>query len=77
MRSLDQTVLPVEHMDEVLREALAITDPNHFLEVGDGIHEIEDIYLVRGMPPHPTHPKHPALPTLPTDGELPHPAGVN
>jgi ATP-dependent Lon protease len=65
-------LIPVEHMDEVLREALAITDANHFLEVADGIHEIEDIYLVRGMPPHP-----PALTPLPTGSELPHSAGVN
>ncbi len=57
-------LIPVTHMDEVLREALVVTDPNRFLEVGDGIHEIEEIYIVPGRPSRPTT-------------ELPHPAGVN
>ena len=65
-------LIPVEHMDEVLREALVVTDPNRFLEVGDGIHEIEDIYLVPGMHPHPL-----PLPLSNERGELTHPAGVN
>ncbi len=65
-------LIPVEHMDEVLREALVVTDPNHFLEVGDGIHEIEDIYLVPGMHPHPL-----PLPLSNERSELTHPAGVN
>jgi ATP-dependent Lon protease len=58
-------LVPVTHMDEVLREALMFGDANRFLEVGDGIHEIEEIYLVPG---HATRP---------ATTELPHPAGVN
>ncbi|HNM47865.1 MAG TPA: hypothetical protein PKH51_12665, partial [Candidatus Sumerlaeota bacterium] len=58
-------LIPVTHMDEVLREALVVTDPNRFLADGDGIHEIEEIYIVPGHPPRPT------------TTELPHPAGVN
>ena len=54
---------PVEHMDEVLKYALAVPDPEHFLEEGDGIHEIEDIYIAPGG--------------LKQTTELPHPAGVN
>ena len=57
-------IIPVEHMDEVLRYALAVDNPEHFLEEGDGVHEIEEIYLVPG-----------GLKRLTT--ELPHPAGVN
>jgi ATP-dependent Lon protease len=57
------TIYPVEHMDEVLRRALAVPNPEHFLEAGDGIHEVEDIYLVPGG--------------LKQTMELPHPAGVN
>jgi ATP-dependent Lon protease len=59
------TIIPVEHMDQVLRHALAVENPEHFLEEGDGIHEIEDIYLVPGG----------GLKQATT--ELPHPAGVN
>jgi ATP-dependent Lon protease len=58
------TIIPVEHMDEVLKHALAIDNPDHFLEDGDGIHEVEDIYLVPGGLKEATT-------------ELPHPAGVN
>ena len=57
-------LITVSHMDEVLREALVVTDPDRFLDVGDGIHEIEEIYIVPGHHPRPTT-------------ELPHPAGVN
>ena len=59
------TIIPVEHMDQVLRHALAVENPEHFLEEGDGIHEIDDIYLVPGG-----HLKQATT-------ELPHPAGVN
>jgi len=58
-------ILLVDHMDEVLRQALAVPDPDQFLEATDGIHEIEDIYLAPG-----------GLKTQMTT-ELPHPAGVN
>ena len=58
------TIIPVEHMDEVLKHALAVENPDHFLEEGDGIHEIEEIYLVPGGLKEATT-------------ELPHPAGVN
>jgi len=54
---------PVEHMDEVLKFALAVPDPEHFLEDADGIHEIEEIYITPGG--------------LKQTTELPHPAGVN
>jgi len=57
------TIYPVEHMDEVLKHALAVSDPEHFLEEGDGIHEVEDIYIAPGG--------------LKPNTELPHPAGVN
>ncbi len=57
------TIRPVEHMDEVLKYALAVPNPEHFLEEGDGIHEIEDIYIAPGG--------------LKQTTELPHPAGVN
>ncbi len=57
-------IIPVEHMDEVLRHALAVENPEHFLEEGDGIHEVEDIYLVPGGLKQATN-------------DLPHPAGVN
>ena len=57
-------IVPVEHMDEVLKEALAVPDAEHFLEAGDGIHEIEDIYITPGGIAQQTT-------------ELPHPAGVN
>jgi len=58
------TIIPVEHMDEVLQHALAVDNPEHFLEEGDGIHEIEDIYIVPGGLKRATT-------------ELAHPAGVN
>jgi ATP-dependent Lon protease len=58
------TIITAEHMDEVLRYALAVDNPERFLEEGDGIHEIEDIYLVPGGIKQATT-------------ELPHPAGVN
>jgi ATP-dependent Lon protease len=56
-------IVPVEHMDEVLKHALAVPDPDHFLEAGDGIHEIEDIYITPGG--------------LKQTTEVPHTAGVN
>ncbi len=43
---------------------VAVDDPEHFLEEGDGIHEIEDIYIVPG-----------GIKQATTD--VPHPAGVN
>ena len=57
-------IITVEHMDEVLKQALAVDDPDHFLEEGDGSHEIEDLYIVPGGVKRP-------------QTELPHPAGVN
>ncbi|MHA7838128.1 MAG: endopeptidase La [bacterium] len=56
-------IVLAEHMDEVLKCALAVPDPEHFLEAADGIHEIEDIYIAPGG--------------LKQTTELPHPAGVN
>ena len=58
------TIHVVEHMDEVLKLALAVPDPDHFLEEGDGIHEVEEIYIAHTGSNPPTT-------------ELPHPAGVN
>ncbi len=58
------TIIPVEHMDEVLKLALRVDDPAHFLNEDDGVHEIEEIYLVEG-----------GLKQAMT--ELSHPAGVN
>jgi ATP-dependent Lon protease len=58
------TIIPVEHMDEVLKLALCVDAPSPFLGDDDGIHEIEDIYLVPG-----------GLKQVTT--ELPHPVGVN
>ncbi|MFL2936750.1 MAG: endopeptidase La [Myxococcota bacterium] len=55
-------VILVEHMDEVLAEALAVSDPDTFLQAG--IHELDDIYEVPRGPVEST-------------GDLPHPAGVN
>ncbi len=57
------TVIAVDHMDEVLKHALAVPNPDHFLEEGDGIHEVEEIYLTSGGVNQTT--------------ELPHPAGPN
>ena len=37
------TIIPVEHVDEVLARALAIPDPGNFLS--DEVHEIDDIYI--------------------------------
>jgi predicted ATP-dependent protease len=58
------TIIPVEHMDEVLRLALRAEGPGQFLDEDDGIHEIEEIYLASGGLKQATT-------------ELPHPAGVN
>jgi ATP-dependent Lon protease len=58
------TLIPVQHMDEVLQHALAVPNPERFLEDGDGIHEIEEIYIAAGELKQPTT-------------ELPHPAGPN
>ena len=57
-------IIIAEHMDEVLRNALAVPNPDHFLEDADGIHEIEDIYIAPGGLARAT-------------AEVPHPAGVN
>jgi ATP-dependent Lon protease len=57
-------IITVEHIDDVLKHALAVDDPDHFLEGGDGSHEIEDLYIVPGGVKRP-------------QTELPHPAGVN
>ena len=35
-------------MDEVLKHALAVPNPEHFLEDANGIHEVEEIYLTPG-----------------------------
>jgi ATP-dependent Lon protease len=43
------TIIPVEHMDEVLPAALAARDPAALLRAGD--HTIEDIYEVPPPPP--------------------------
>jgi ATP-dependent Lon protease len=56
------TIIPVEHMDEVLAHALAVSDPGTFLQAG--VHDLDEIYEV---------PRSPAA--SPTD--VPHPAGVN
>ncbi len=50
------TIIPVEHMDEVLANALAVADPSTFLK--DGSHDFDDIYEVPTNPtetsvPHP------------------------
>jgi len=58
------TIHPVEHMDEVLNFALAVPNPEHFLAEGDGIHEIEEIYIAPGG-------------IARTTTDVPHPAGVN
>ncbi len=55
-------IIPVEHMDEVLALALAVSDPDTFLQ--SGIHELDDIYEVPRGP-------------VETTGTVPHPAGVN
>jgi len=54
-------IVMVEHMDEVLAQALAVDDPARFLREGD--HAIEDIYEVPAAAAHPD--------------EIPSPAGVN
>ena len=56
------TIIPVEHMDEVLAQALAVSDPSAFLQAG--VHDLDEIYEV---------PRSSAV--SPTD--VPHPAGVN
>jgi len=55
-------IILVEHMDEVLAEALAVSDPSSFLK--SGFHELDDIYEVPRGP-------------VGTTGDVPHPAGVN
>ena len=59
-KSLD--IVLVDHMDEVLARALALVDPDTFLQ--EGFHEIDDIYEV---------PPGAALPTT----DVAHPAGIN
>jgi len=56
-------IITVEHMDEVLANALSLADPEAFLREGD--HEFDDILEVAGPPPG----------SKPV--ELPVPAGVN
>lgn len=51
------TIIPVEHMDEVLALALAVADPESFLK--DGAHDIDDIYEVPKSP-KATDVAHPA-----------------
>src|SRR6056297_774699 len=53
-------IVLAEHMDEVLKCALAVPDPEHFLEAADGIHEIEDIYIAPGGLKQTTELPHPA-----------------
>jgi ATP-dependent Lon protease len=58
------TIILVDHMDEVLAHALAVPDPDNFLQAG--VHELDDIYEVplgNGS----------ARPTA----DVPHTAGVN
>jgi ATP-dependent Lon protease len=55
-------IVKVDHMDEVLRAALALADPSSFLRSGD--HAIDDIFDEPPPPPRVAE-------------ELPHPAGVN
>jgi ATP-dependent Lon protease len=54
-------IVMVDHVDEVLAHALAVADPEAFLQ--SGFHELDDIYEVPGNVPGAT--------------DLPHPAGVN
>jgi ATP-dependent Lon protease len=56
-------IILVDHMDEVLSHALAVPDPETFLQ--SGIHELDEIYEV----PRPGG----VAPTT----DVPHPAGVN
>ncbi len=44
-------IIPVEHMDEVLLNALALSDPSAFLRDGD--HEVEGIFDIPRIPPSP------------------------
>jgi ATP-dependent Lon protease len=52
----DLTIIPVEHMDEVLVAALALNDPSGFLREGD--HELDGI--MEGPPPNQPVNEHPA-----------------
>ena len=57
-------IILVEHMDEVLAHALAVSDPTNFLQ--SGVHELDEIYEVplgAGLGSHAA--------------DVPHPAGVN
>ena len=56
-------IIPVEHMDEVLAHALAVPDPENFLQ--SGMHELDEIYEV------------PLRATSAPTTDIPHPAGVN
>jgi ATP-dependent Lon protease len=51
------TVIPVDHMDQVLENALALNDPGTFLREGD--HELDEIFEV---PPHETAVDLPSTP---------------
>jgi ATP-dependent Lon protease len=57
-------IIMVDHMDEVLAAALALSDPTNFLRAGD--HSLDDIYDDAPPPPLPE-------PVV----EMPSPAGVN
>jgi ATP-dependent Lon protease len=60
----DLTIIPVEHMDEVLVAAFALEDPAAFFQQGD--HQLDEIFEIQPPPP----------PTPPT-GEIPAGAEVN
>ena len=53
-KSLD--IILVEHMDEVLAHALAVSDPEEFLQAG--IHDLDDIYEVPRGPMEPAYLLH-------------------
>jgi ATP-dependent Lon protease len=56
-------IVLVDHMDDVLKVALAVDDPAVFFR--PGFHELDDIYDLPQAPPRPT------------DTEVGHPAGIN